>query len=1045
MFKTRQPSPLLIIVVAWLGLTASLKAAIFDLSSDFPTNSNPGGVWTFGWKTNVTDAIVPFAFSRTVPAGSASLFVWARFSNNQSAVQKNISDQTWIGDFGQGIYPPGSVTLYPGVNGADDNFAVIRFTAPSNGLYAVNCAAVSALNGSGSGDTDFHVVRGGVELLSAQVPASSTTVTNGSGYTNTLSLVAGQSLDFAVGRGLDNNFNGSALKIQLSITASAAVGCVSPAGSLAVWWKGESNLVDTISGNNGTGLNGLSWTNGQVGSAIRFDGVDDYATVPASSSLDVGSGTGLTVELWIKPDQIATGMPLVEWTTPSAHGVHFWIDAGTGTRGLFSTLRDINGVDHILSSPGDILTTSAFQHVALTYDKASGVGKIYLNGAVVASNFFGTIIPQTSYGLNLGKRTAATTGNGTLYKGLMDEISLYNAALSQAQIQDIFNAGSAGKCDSAPVIAQNPSSQFVRRGSNATFTVTATGEPVLHYQWLFNTAPITGASTSTLVFVATNLIQSGSYQVVVTNSFGSVTSRVAELQVVAELVRPTITVTAPAAGTRLTNVTVLAKGTAGDNSKTIKKVLYQLNGGSWLPATGTTNWSVLLNLAPGTNTFRAYSVDSSGNTSLTNARTVFRIVKSTLTIASTGTGSGQVVSNLNGKLLEIGVNYSVTATPASNAVFGGWTTNNGSRLFLSQKLTFLMSSNLVLHPIFSLENPFAAGNGLYQGLFSESNNVQHGSSGFLSFQLSDKGALSGKVLIDGGTHLFQGRMSLDGQTAFEISRPGKSTLLIALTADLNFGTAGLFTGSVTDGNWTAALTGGRALTLAGQINPGLTGRYTLGFQGSITGAVEDASFPGGFSVGTTTVGTSGLIQFTGTLADGTPVTQGANLNKDGRWPLYIPLYGGKGSVLAWITLEPTGQRNVSGQVNWIKPAIAATRYYPAGFNKQLNFSGSGYVRPATGQKVINLSLGLLTLTGGNMSTQILESLIIGSDNKIAISGVSRPTMTVNLDNGTFSGSFIHPVTRLATPLKGVFVQDETTAIGFFLGSSRSGAVVIRAP
>ena len=80
-----------------------------------------------------------------------------------------------------------------------------------------------------------------------------------------------------------------------------------------------------------------------------------------------------------------------------------------------------------------------------------------------------------------------------------------------------------------------------------------------------------------------------------------------------------------------------------------------------------------------------------------------------------------------------------------------------------------------------------------------------------------------------------------------------------------------------------------------------------------------------------------------------------------------------------------------------------------------------------------------------MSTQILESLIIGSDNKIAISGVSRPTMTVNLDNGTFTGSFIHPVTRVATAFKGVFVQDETTAIGFFLGPTRSGAVLIGAP
>ena len=78
-----------------------------------------------------------------------------------------------------------------------------------------------------------------------------------------------------------------------------------------------------------------------------------------------------------------------------------------------------------------------------------------------------------------------------------------------------------------------------------------------------------------------------------------------------------------------------------------------------------------------------------------------------------------------------------------------------------------------------------------------------------------------------------------------------------------------------------------------------------------------------------------------------------------------------------------------------------------------------------------------------MVSRIVESLIIGNDNKIAISGVSRPAMTVNLENGVFAGSFIHPITRQTTALKGVFIQNNATAIGFFMGPSRSGAVAIR--
>ncbi|HTR43359.1 MAG TPA: choice-of-anchor tandem repeat GloVer-containing protein [Pseudomonadales bacterium] len=91
-------------------------------------------------------------------------------------------------------------------------------------------------------------------------------------------------------------------------------------------------------------------------------------------------------------------------------------------------------------------------------------------------------------------------------------------------------------------IIAGPVSQTVTIGSAVTFSVTATGIPPLGYQWYWNGAPlldageISGSGNSTLTLSGVNPDQAGSYYVVVTNSFGSLTSTSAVLTV---LLQPT--------------------------------------------------------------------------------------------------------------------------------------------------------------------------------------------------------------------------------------------------------------------------------------------------------------------------------------------------------------------------------------------------------------------------------------------------------------------------------------------------------------------------
>jgi hypothetical protein len=191
---------------------------------------------------------------------------------------------------------------------------------------------------------------------------------------------------------------------------------------------------------------------------------------------------------------------------------------------------DVSTASHIIFSAAGVLTTGVFQHVAMTYCETDGVAVLYLNGAVVAQQNLGVFTPQTSSDLYLGYRPAGAPV-GASFVGAVDEVTLYNRALSAAEIQGIYAAGSAGKCALAPVIGVQPQSEAVEVGQTASLSVGASGSPPLSYQWFFNSNSIGGATGSSLLLTNVQITNAGIYSVMVSNAAGSVSSSNAVLMV----------------------------------------------------------------------------------------------------------------------------------------------------------------------------------------------------------------------------------------------------------------------------------------------------------------------------------------------------------------------------------------------------------------------------------------------------------------------------------------------------------------------------------
>jgi Concanavalin A-like lectin/glucanases superfamily len=207
-----------------------------------------------------------------------------------------------------------------------------------------------------------------------------------------------------------------------------------PPGLVAMW-SGEGNGGDTAGGNK-MELTDISFAEGKTGKAFSFNGTTSTIKIPASRSLDIGAGDGFTIMAWIKPTRVDGLHPMFQWTDSAP--LIIGIGVGPNENGvLASTITDVSGGRYVNSNP-DVLASGVFQHIALTYDKASGVGTWYLNGVIVGRRQLSGMV-ETKGDL-LISRHETNPGNSTfnrLYAGLMDEIAVYNRALSASEIQAI--------------------------------------------------------------------------------------------------------------------------------------------------------------------------------------------------------------------------------------------------------------------------------------------------------------------------------------------------------------------------------------------------------------------------------------------------------------------------------------------------------------------------------------------------------------------------------------------------------------------------------
>ena len=232
------------------------------------------------------------------------------------------------------------------------------------------------------------------------------------------------------------------------------VHCASAPSNLIAWWPGDGNAKDIMSDVDGVTM-GAGYAIAAVNKGFTFDGVDDYVDVPNPVSLPEIS-TAVTVAAWVNPQ-----MP----TPPAGEGY---------SEGWAFALRDpliSEGISLYLTSDGYLSTVlqadnfiwsstwnpvikydGSWKHVALTADTTTGRVMLFLNGVAVQDQGILELTGQFArvqhlfFGQRQGSDTDEGPGGAMHYRGLIDEVQLFNRALAPSEILTIYQAGPKGVC-----------------------------------------------------------------------------------------------------------------------------------------------------------------------------------------------------------------------------------------------------------------------------------------------------------------------------------------------------------------------------------------------------------------------------------------------------------------------------------------------------------------------------------------------------------------------------------------------------------------------
>jgi N-acetylneuraminic acid mutarotase len=223
--------------------------------------------------------------------------------------------------------------------------------------------------------------------------------------------------------------------------------CTSPPANMVSWWPGDGDANDIQGGGNGTLQNGAAFAPGKVAQAFSFDGLDDFVKVQNTANLNLTQA--LTIDAWVNPAVANQYGGIVEKTVADHVNTQYLLDLEGGV--VFFRLIVVPDVDHRTVHSNAPIPVNTWTHIAGTWD--GDTMKLFIDGVQQTE----TVAVSPPINSGAGPARIGSLGDNIYhFAGLIDEVEIFNRALSPQETLALYLAGSAGKCKNTDRCPDDP-------------------------------------------------------------------------------------------------------------------------------------------------------------------------------------------------------------------------------------------------------------------------------------------------------------------------------------------------------------------------------------------------------------------------------------------------------------------------------------------------------------------------------------------------------------------------------------------------------------
>lgn len=264
------------------------------------------------------------------------------------------------------------------------------------------------------------------------------------------------------------------LSSQEKPIVAGTISCAIPPANMIGWWPGDGNADDFLNVHDGTLGAEANIAAGYVREALNLDGIDDYVSVLDTKLNEQLDGfTELTIDAWIYPNtQLWQDGPnfinaiVSKYNTSMADGASYYLMLYNNNLRI-AVFQSVSpeiwaGLQSTVEIPvGEWSHVAGVWHGGTTFE-------LYVNGVQISATPISGGSPgptmtmaENDVPVHFGRVESfggSSSGPSAFYHGLIDEVEIFDRALSAGEIQAIFAAGSMGKCRSVsflPIVLNN--------------------------------------------------------------------------------------------------------------------------------------------------------------------------------------------------------------------------------------------------------------------------------------------------------------------------------------------------------------------------------------------------------------------------------------------------------------------------------------------------------------------------------------------------------------------------------------------------------------